>query len=258
VSCLLKSRSLFLLGSYAADSYGGSGSRNFLDNDLAEKIGAQPIEIRSLLPLPPGDYRFSIWLWPAADSTAGATFIDIDNERITPAHDSAPAARITTQLVHEPAQLDHDPKRFSVDIRQELEGYLVARIAITSTLHARGAALEPAASASGYRRTSNRIEHMLAMNTSIDGRHFSYAMLAANLAALTLAVLFLCPLLRKTGNTGLLFVGALMLASFLQCLAVIPEQRYAEGTLALGWLLACLWLATAGLRKSSAPHNNTP
>jgi hypothetical protein len=276
---------MFYLGSYSADTYSGERSRNFLDNDYAENVGHSAgwllhgvhadlssalspthdlsasrltpersteddvhfTEARSLFPLPPGDYRFSIWLWSTLEHPETNTLMKINSVGIAPATTQNPAALMTNSHQQYAVAISDTPQQYTFDFKQTKIGYLSPRLILTDTIYAWGATLEPVATAVGYHRTPEKLQSVIGetRDTIQASRHFYFALALINLLVISMAIFYLVRLYLARYEAVVIFVSVLILASLAQCLLIIPEQRYFAGVLSACWLMCCLWLSSA-------------
>jgi hypothetical protein len=283
--CILENRLMFYLGSYSPDTYSGEHIRNFLDNPSAEKIGSSAgwllhgvhaelssalspmqdltasrlapegsaagdvhfIEARSLFPLPPGDYRFSVWLWSAHEQSPTSAIMEMNSLGIAPATAQNPVAFVTNSRQRHEVTIRDRPQQYTIDFKQTASSYLSSRITLADAICAWGAALEPVATATGYHRTPEKLQAVIggANNTLQTGRYFSPGLLLINMLVISAAIFYLVRLFLINSQPVVIFVSAIIITSFAQCLLIIPEQRYFQGVLSACWLMACLWLSSA-------------
>lgn len=289
--CLLAERFYFYFGSDARHTYGGAPDRDYLDYlyaefnqpgkglswrgmELASETDTSPLgdmtarrfvvdpsapatylRMDSLLPLPPGNYRFVIWLWAPAHKPGGSLAIDTSLRRAT--GDLIEEQSLATM----PVSLTNEPKLASVDIVVDDIAYATVTIHPTATshpaveyFHAWGAKLELVASARGYQRPAfdlyGRIGDSAA--TTHTGRIFSVVLLAANLLSLVLMTLCLWRSWKRYRWPAVPFLATAVLTLLLQSLLVVPEQRFMQPVLAASWMFAILYWIT--IRRQEPPR----
>jgi len=187
------------------------------------------IQSRSLLPLPAGNYRYSIWLWASSN-----------NDPLIP--------EIYINAVEQhPITLTNKPQLYTFDISNTFTGYITTRINISGDgkfFNVWGAALEPAETAKNYSREPQKITKLIGEETSMASskRIFSKIFLLINVLAILIATFYLMKLWLKTKSPVILFVAVLLFAAFVQSLVIIPEQRYLQGVLCVFWLFCLMFI----------------
>ena len=255
--CILKNRLAFYLGSYAMSTYLGTDTRNFFDHNKSEKIvsarkdaSGYIIEIRSLLPLPTGLYRYRVLLHGESDQKQQDVHLQINQQNLAPAT-TGPAVLLEKPVLDKTITVRDTAQPYSVDLHHTDTGYLAARITSPAIFYVQSAALEPAAMPPSVLQTSAMQNAVIGQDTLFakNNRVFSSAYLVINGLVILFAVLSLYTSLAKTHAPIFIFITTLLLVVFLQCLAIIPEQRYLQGFLCACWLL-CLSLLSRRYQPS--------
>lgn len=284
VACMLTNRFWFYMGSYAAKTYLGQGGRNFMDqvavtpngglalhdmeytpdtvpapdsNEKAPAFSRQTgkaahINISSIMPLPSGSYRFSIWLW--SDNPASLD-LQATNRQLLADKEAVAFGKMTKtdniNVWH--VELPQEPRRFFFDIDKPENGYVDLQLGwfsdpgeqtlLSRSFHAWDGTLEPSANATGHKIYNHPAMGLVGTPDGYASeRHFSYVLLLMNTAAVVMALLFLFNEWRHKKSAVSLSLAGLVLSMLGQSLLVIAEQRFTQGLHLLIWLLAIIFL----------------
>lgn len=251
-TCILKNRFSFYLGSYAASTFLGIDARNFFDNDRSVKmidatknLSGYFFELKSLLPLPPGSYHYSVVLQSGKYDAPQAASIQID--KITIAHVSmtSPASPLRKSILNKPITISETAQQYTINIENDSTGYIVAQIRSSAAFNAQAAALEPAASARGFVQPP-QLANTMGQSSALtkNNRIFSKVYFVINCLLIIFAIFYLYKLLAKTRSPIIIFIAALLFSVLIQSLMVIPEQRYIQGFLGACCLLCLLPLSS--------------
>jgi hypothetical protein len=173
--------------------------------------------------------------------------MEMNSLGIAPATAQNPVAFVTNSRQRHEVTIRDRPQQYTIDFKQTASSYLSSRITLADAICAWGAALEPVATATGYHRTPEKLQAVIggANNTLQTGRYFSPGLLLINMLVISAAIFYLVRLFLINSQPVVIFVSAIIITSFAQCLLIIPEQRYFQGVLSACWLMACLWLSSA-------------
>lgn len=239
--CILKSRLSFYLGSYAPSTYLGNKARNFFDNSNAEKIKSDRyIQTRSAAPLPTGEYHHTVFLWAEKNNQSQPVHLQFDNIAYVDATATEPASESINPLLGKSISITNTPQRYTTTITNHTAGYIIARVDSEEKFSMQYELLEPAATASALFQSSSQMNYVMGKSGTLtkNSRQFSKIYLIINCLIILFAAIYLLILLVKSPSPIVIFVGALLLAVFVQCLIIIPEQRYMQGVLCVCWLFS--------------------
>lgn len=282
VACIVTERLHFYLGTYEPDTYLFSGAKNQLLAQFAENIGdrasdwfpqniewqqdvamdpngqqtADKITVKNPDPTGIGDvvqwvhlrgntpHTFSVWLWSPTAKTVNLTIKrHFDDTRI---------ALQTVTLSPEPTRYSitgttQGDDLYDVDIGRSPypEQAITFGTEAGDFLYAWGAQLEVGVQMTDY-------------NTAADGpvpaqiRQWHFGILAANVIMLLLCITAFIRyrafwLQHRTGVSILV----IFLVAAAECVAIIPEQRFAIGLMIFFWLIATTFILTASQRQRS-------
>jgi hypothetical protein len=291
--CLLSNRVYFYFGSYAPHTFYGHDNKNFISNGFAEEVGnfstwtlnhmavktrnAQSpdgdmkasvlapqtvssnneayVQSSSLLPLVPGIYRYSIWMWAPAGSEPTSVNIQFFSKILSQQSMDWREQRINQESV----ELTDRPRQFFFETRLPELGFLVTRLSPSPEFIAWGAMLETAQTSTGYRNSQQLLYSPIGSTPELSGheRLFSKLLLLVNLIVILASFVFLLLLYKNNLSPVYIFVIALLALILAEALLILPEQRFVQALLSMHWILF-LWyfhLLTANKNaKSVATH----
>jgi hypothetical protein len=298
VYCLLSQRIFFYLGSYAPHTFYGNENKNLLSNGFAEDIGnlsawslhnlqssgrsalspagdmkssrLSPAQFpddteyylgsTSVMPLHPGTYRYSIWLWVPVDQSPTSLDVQFLDKTLS----SQTLDWNHRLLFQQTIRLTDQPRQFVFNISNPEPGYLEARLGIIGKPQATaapdffawGAMLETDTTSTGYIRSHTPLYGNMgdAPENSGHERIFSGLLLLANTAIIATSFFYLWQCYRKSGSPAYFFVAALLALILGEALLILPEQRFLQGSLAIHGILSCLFFVSRAEQNNSRPN----
>ena len=287
--CLLSNRVRFYFGSYAPHTFYGDNNKNFINNGFAEGVGNSSawglhnitstqyaarspagnikasrlsphnttddnqayVQSTSLLPLRPGTYRYSIWLWTPAGQPATKVSMQFFSKRLS----SASLDWSSENISQETIELSTEPKQFFFETRLPELSYLVTRINPSADVFAWGAMLETTNTSTGYIKSQQLLYSPIGSTTQLSGheRLFSTTLLVANVIATLASFWFLFLSYIKTRSPLYIFTGTLLVLVLIEAMLILPEQRFLQASLAMHWILFFLLLDLLIAKKYKTP-----
>ena len=227
----------------------------------------------SSMPLPAGDYIYSLWLWTDREKESSVE-VQQNLMHMVTTDTNWNLKTIQQQTV----DLHREPAQHFFSFQLPEDGYVVTRVgapdeksshALPTVFHgfyAWGARLSSAGEMAGYEANlsgSTENGRMGAPSNSTPfHRVFSPALLAVNLAVMAAALLMAIFAIRRN-DTGLLLAALWLMLIFLSVLVILPEQRFVQPVLSLAWLLVLSQIPHAfrmprlrsGIKTEAGPHN---
>ncbi|HSC74635.1 MAG TPA: hypothetical protein VLB90_00170 [Pseudomonadales bacterium] len=282
IACLLLSRVYFYLGSYAVHTYLGDYDRDFMDHRLAEDmsfgsswsgknvsfeqnavisplgditaprltpaINAQAgndyyVQGTSNMPLPEGDYTWSIWFW--SDEPRSLS-VKVFTQQLLEG-----GGRQEDLLFEKELSLPSKPEKFVFDLKKSTVSYLDVRFGnflddVTNAkdvhFYAWGARLEPSEGAAGYKRAAALDGKYVGDSNNALHRNFYNLLFLLNILVVSFSFIGLLFYWKKSSQEVLVLLGVLLAGYFGQSIFVVPEQRFVQAALMVSWLFCLLFL----------------
>lgn len=217
----------------------------------------------SIMPLPQGHYQLSVWLWSDAPTNVSIQLSSQEHGKTHQEHRENTEKLLT---------ILPEPQKFTLDIVNSDAGYIRTKIGFfnsgafdinkTGSFYIWGSKLEAVGTATG-RSLKEREDSVSQIglvgeeNSFAPERIFSTVVLAGNLIAIILSMVFLVVLWRQKSGVAIIIPAGILVLYFGQCLFVVAEQRFVQGHLIVSWtfcIFLVYWLPL--LRNKTVTHSD--